>query len=441
MTLQPWSPEWLSPVTVAAVRAAVPRLAESIIAAISAESTVYAEAPSDPSGIGIRLGIEQALSSFLDAAERGEAPAQATDEVWRRLGEAEFQAGRSLDSVRAAFRTGTRAAWRAAAEVAGEVGIETSAVVALAEGIFVYSDALAADVVEGYLRIQSDEAGDRERRRRRLGALLLDPQDHDPEALERAAGQARWPLPWELAVLAVAGEAAAAVARQLDADVLVVTGGEASWLVLPDPAGPGRAEGLRNAVAQVGAPSALGPAMAPRDAYHSLRWARGALGLIERGVLADGRPTLVQENLAAMVLRTDERLTQLLVARRLAPLEELPAGERERLLATLTAWLAHQRHTPAVAAELHVHPQTVRYRLGKLRELLGTAIENPEERFELELALRARALRARQGASDRSVETLPGDEQRDRAHRESDLTRGGATADVIALLGREGRAG
>jgi len=180
MTLQPWSPEWLSPVTVAAVRAAVPRLAESIIAAISAESTVYAEALSDPSGIGIRLGIEQALSSFLDAAERGEAPAQATDEVWRRLGEAEFQAGRSLDSVRAAFRTGTRAAWRAAAEVAGEVGIETSAVVALAEGIFVYSDALAADVVEGYLRIQSDEAGDRERRRRRLGALLLDPRTTTP---------------------------------------------------------------------------------------------------------------------------------------------------------------------------------------------------------------------------------------------------------------------
>ena len=38
--------------------------------------------------------------------------AHYTGEVWRRLGEAEFQAGRSLDSLRAAWRTGTRAAWR-----------------------------------------------------------------------------------------------------------------------------------------------------------------------------------------------------------------------------------------------------------------------------------------------------------------------------------------
>ncbi len=60
------------------------------------------------------------------------------------------------------------------------------------------------------------------------------------------------------------------------------------------------------------------------------------------------------------------------------------------LLTTLAAWLAHQRHTPGVAAELHVHPQTVRYRIGKLRELLGEDLEGAEGRFELELALRVR---------------------------------------------------
>jgi DNA-binding PucR family transcriptional regulator len=74
----------------------------------------------------------------------------------------------------------------------------------------------------------------------------------------------------------------------------------------------------------------------------------------------------------------------------LAPLEALPPGERDRLLETLAAWLAHQRHTPAVAAELHVHPQTVRYRIRKLRELLGNALDTADGRFELELALRAR---------------------------------------------------
>src|SRR5205823_5276030 len=106
-------------------------------------------------------------------------------EVWRRLGEAEFQAGRSLDSLRAAFRTGTRAVWRGAAQLAAQAGIETPIVISLAEAIFVYSDELAADVAEGYLRIQTDEAGEQERRRRRLATLLLDPDGTDAETISR----------------------------------------------------------------------------------------------------------------------------------------------------------------------------------------------------------------------------------------------------------------
>jgi DNA-binding PucR family transcriptional regulator len=36
-----------------------------------------------------------------------------------------------------------------------------------------------------------------------------------------------------------------------------------------------------------------------------------------------------------------------------------------------------------------VHPQTVRYRLGRLRELYGERLDDPDQRFQLELALRA----------------------------------------------------
>src|SRR5437868_3076661 len=169
--------------TVAAVRAATGPLVDGIIEAIRAENPVYSDVLAAPEGIGIRLGIEQAIAAFLDAIERGESPAGETAEVWRRLGEAEFQAGRSLEALRAAWRTGTRAAWRGAADLAAQAGVPTATVIALAEAIFVFTDELATDVVEGYLRIQSDEAGERERRRRRLAALLLDPEGSDPEAL------------------------------------------------------------------------------------------------------------------------------------------------------------------------------------------------------------------------------------------------------------------
>jgi DNA-binding PucR family transcriptional regulator len=43
-----------------------------------------------------------------------------------------------------------------------------------------------------------------------------------------------------------------------------------------------------------------------------------------------------------------------------------------------------------MARALDVHPQTARYRLARLRELLGEALDDPDARFELELALRAR---------------------------------------------------
>jgi hypothetical protein len=41
----------------------------------------------------------------------------------------------------------------------------------------------------------------------------------------------------------------------------------------------------------------------------------------------------------------------------------------------------------AMAEELHLHPQTVRYRLGQLRALFGSALDEPATRAALLLAL------------------------------------------------------
>jgi hypothetical protein len=383
-----FAPGPLAPETVAAVRPFAGQLVEGILAAVRSENAVYAEVLGGPEGVGIRMGIEQAIESFLDAIERGERPGAATGEIWRRLGEAEFQAGRSLEALRAAWRTGTRAAWRLAAELGNEAGVPTPAVIALAEAIFVFTDELGTDVVEGYLRIQSDEAGERERRRRRLAALLLDPEGHDPEAIEHAAELARWPVPQAVAVLALADETPGAIPRRLDVEVLAGADQGGAFVVIPDPDGPGRASALRRAVGT--ATAALGPSVAPREARRSLRWARMALELIERGAIPSSHPTRATDHLATVILLSDEQLARVFSDRRLGPLLELAAPERERLLETLRAWLDYQRHTPRVAAELHVHPQTVRYRIGKLRELFGDVLDEPEGRFELQLALRAR---------------------------------------------------
>ena len=64
-------------------------------------------------------------------------------------------------------------------------------------------------------------------------------------------------------------------------------------------------------------------------------------------------------------------------------------GTAEKLAETLRSWLLHQGRRDDVAAELFVHPQTVRYRMGQLRELYGDRLDDPETVLALTVALGA----------------------------------------------------
>jgi DNA-binding PucR family transcriptional regulator len=88
-----------------------------------------------------------------------------------------------------------------------------------------------------------------------------------------------------------------------------------------------------------------------------------------------------------LIVHRDDRLLSALQDQVLAPLAEQPAGARQRLEETLVAWLTHMGDHRAIAAALHVHPQTVRYRLARLRALFGAALEDPHTRLRLTLAL------------------------------------------------------
>ncbi|HUR74179.1 MAG TPA: helix-turn-helix domain-containing protein, partial [Sporichthya sp.] len=57
-------------------------------------------------------------------------------------------------------------------------------------------------------------------------------------------------------------------------------------------------------------------------------------------------------------------------------------------LATLRAWLAHDRHRAKTAAALYVHENTVSYRVRRIGEILKVDLNDPEVRFQIELAVR-----------------------------------------------------
>ena len=54
-----------------------------------------------------------------------------------------------------------------------------------------------------------------------------------------------------------------------------------------------------------------------------------------------------------------------------------------RALLRLPTWVAAE----AIAAELHVHPQTVRYRMGRIRERYGDRLADPRWILALTVAL------------------------------------------------------
>jgi hypothetical protein len=73
----------------------------------------------------------------------------------------------------------------------------------------------------------------------------------------------------------------------------------------------------------------------------------------------------------------------------LGPVLALPAPERDLLLDTLRIWFAGHGATSAAAEKLHIHRNTVRYRLRRLEELTGRSLSQPTGIAELHLALEA----------------------------------------------------
>jgi DNA-binding PucR family transcriptional regulator len=84
---------------------------------------------------------------------------------------------------------------------------------------------------------------------------------------------------------------------------------------------------------------------------------------------------------------TDERLLAALRHRLMASLACLSPATRLRLAETLRSWLLHMGDRQAVAEELHVHPQTVLYRLAQLREAFGEKLDDPATWASLMLVL------------------------------------------------------
>ncbi|SFW77899.1 helix-turn-helix domain-containing protein [Amycolatopsis australiensis] len=331
-----------------------------------------------PIARGVVAGIRHALpehaalfdagaTEFVAALLSGSRPAPGAD-VFRRAGVAEHASGGDPDRLARAYQAGARRALPILAELGRRVdeGVVGTGV----EAVFRCVDVLIRLSTEAFRAAQTPSAAGLRQ------DLLRDLMTGRPwPALAARAG---WTPPERVVAVVVAAGARIAAFHP---DMLADLAAEPPYLLLPADADVTRLVGH--------GPAATGPAVPPVEAATSLRWARRAWELRDRGVLPRDGLVRWPDHLTTHWLLTNELLTSALAARSLAPLDGLSPNQRGKLAETLGATLDARGGAPEVASRLGIHPQTARNRLRRLRTLFGTRLDDPEERLSLRIALRA----------------------------------------------------
>jgi hypothetical protein len=371
------------------LRRRLPEVATHTIAAVTDEVPSYAGAFGGPMGDNVENAVQMALAGFLRLAARGRVVDQAQPlspalEGAYALGRGEARSGRSADALLSAYRVGARVAWRELAETAVEAGVPADMLADFAELVFAYIDELSAASVAGHA--DELETSGRVRQgyldRLAFGILRGDPAD----ALVAAAERAAWTPPKTLTAVILPSAQVRPVQGLLDPRTLSSVGEPASLpdglgvLLVPDVGGLARTRLIRTLS---GRSAVAGPARAWLAASSSYNRALRALDL-----RPDDEATYdTEEHLADLVLTADRDAVADLRTRVLAPLADLRPATQQKLAETLRAWLLHQGRRDDIAAALFVHPQTVRYRMGQLRELYGEGLDDPLTIRDLTLAL------------------------------------------------------
>ncbi len=360
-----------------------------ILATIAREVPEYARPFEGAFGRGVQVGVTEALRQFVALIRDPDSGREPGRDVYIGLGRGELRQGRTLDALQSAYRVGARVAWRRLAEAARRAGLDSGVISTLAESIFAYIEELSADSVDGYSQELSEREGERQRRRRELIALLLREPAPAQAELDAAADAAGWKLPRTAAAIACPEAGLGRLARRLPPDALTGLLRGTGCIVVGDPEGPGRAHQLEEAGR--GLTAALGPVGELSELAGSWTLARATLRALEAGAITAPGAVRADERLPELLLHENAALVERIAARRLAPFEPLTPKARRRMEETALAYVQRQGNATAMAGALDIHPQTARYRIARLRELLGTDLDEPEARFELELALRARS--------------------------------------------------
>ncbi|HWU23854.1 MAG TPA: helix-turn-helix domain-containing protein [Nocardioides sp.] len=336
--------------------------------------------------------------------DRASVDASCTDNVRYILGQLAGDRPVSLDSPRAtgatraaqgfpyaavlqAFRIGGRYVWELLVEHAGPE--EQEVLLRAAADIWAVSDDLAVHVTDAYRRALADRVRrDTQQRSVVVGALLDgDPggmQGENVLALDGGRGfvvvAAETPGPGQDAlgdVERLLRRTNVASAWRLDRDhqegvVALRVGYDVDALT---------ASLAELATGRVGVSRVF---TSLEDTTRARQQARVACAAATPGAVAVVR--FEQHPLAVLLASSPDQARQLAEAV-LGPVLALPGEDRDVVIETARTWLAVGGSTSTAARELHVHRNTVRYRVRRLEEVTGRDLAQPVDAAELYVAL------------------------------------------------------
>lgn len=372
-------------------------LTDELVREIRKENAGYLDAETVPVTElrrSCRDNIERVLQMLGDIVPSGVDPLDAAVVTGTRRAERRAP----LEAVLRSFRIGGRVVWRALARVAKEDGtIAWDDMVDVAAAVWTVVDDASSAVARAYRRTELRLRRLDEHRRVTLFTDLLRGRARDATFAGEAAAELDLLPDAGYLVLAtdLAGDGSVAGPGLAAAeDMLAVHGIRSIWqpharqsvgLVALTGHGPERVLGLLDGSIKdrVGvSPRVQG--LGEVGVAHEL--AVVALRTLPPGTAAVAR---LDDQLPAALLVRSPDLAGRLVDVVLGPLLCLPDGERQALLATLSAYLRANRSPAAAAERLYCHRNTVLNRMSKVENLLGVSLEDFDSALTVSYALLA----------------------------------------------------
>ena len=370
-------------------RPQIPVLAERMVSQIEHGVDRYAGPTDGRRHKLMTMAVTAALNQFLTMVEQGPRKAPRVDDLFRRMGYGEAVDGRDLSAMRSSLRLATRAAWDQLRTFADENDLSAAALGGLGDALFAYIDHLNEQVSIGFTTGRGALDRDVDVARDRLLTSLVERRPRSE--LRTNALEAAWPLPERVVVIMVHPDPDADLdLSQFHQHALIADEHDEHDPVLAV-CTPDHVDDLLRHVIHSSqlARSAMSWEVRPEEVADAIRWTKRALALCDQGVIEDQPVIDCLEHRTLLWLHAEPALRRRMCQDMLKPLLSETPNSREILSETLLVWLETRDSAPAIAAQLRVHPQTVRYRWKRINELFGEDLRDPETVVQLTMLLKA----------------------------------------------------